>query len=169
LSGAAVFRPRFLGDGGNDTAATPGGGRVSRGVTNIIGPTAGHCVLPTRQGIGPDQLPRTAREKYHARRGIRPTTTHRTNSRPRHTGPSGTAWPLLLGPTVNDVCSPVLRIDQSHQCRYKGRLLGAAVHRPVVSGTAGQDTAAAPGGRTESRAATNLVGPTAGLCGLPTR
>jgi hypothetical protein len=33
--------------------------------------------LPTWQGIGPDQLPRTEREKYHARRVKRTSNTHR--------------------------------------------------------------------------------------------
>jgi hypothetical protein len=43
------------------------------------------------------------------------------------------------------------------------------VYNPFSSGTAGHDTSAAPEGETVSRGATNLVVPTAGLCGLPTR
>jgi hypothetical protein len=38
----------------------------------------------------------------------------------------------------------------------------ATVYRPVLSGTAGHDTAAAPEGGTGPRGATNLVEPTAG-------
>jgi hypothetical protein len=68
FAGAAVFRPRRLGEGGHDTPAAPGSGTVSRGATTQVGLSAGLCVLPTRQGIGPDQLPRTNRKKYHERR-----------------------------------------------------------------------------------------------------
>jgi hypothetical protein len=75
--GAAVVRPRRLRAAGNDTAAAPVGETVSRGATNLVGPIAGLCGLPTRHGIGPGQLPRTEREKFHARRGKRPSTTHR--------------------------------------------------------------------------------------------
>jgi hypothetical protein len=48
---------------------------VSRGATNLVGQSACLCGPRTRQCIGPDQLPRTDRKKYHARRGKRPTTT----------------------------------------------------------------------------------------------
>jgi hypothetical protein len=69
---------------------------VSRGATNLVGQTAALCGPPTLQGIGPDQLPRTDRTKYHARRGKRPTTTElKTYPSPaygshhRHTGVAG--------------------------------------------------------------------------------
>jgi hypothetical protein len=44
--------------------------------------------------------------------------------------------------------------------------LRGALYRPVGSLTAGHDTAAVPEGGTVARGATNIVGPTAGLCGL---
>jgi hypothetical protein len=73
----AVYRPVGSVTAGHGTAAVPDDGTVARSATNIVELTAGLCGLPTGQGIGPDQLPRTDREKYHARRVKRPTTTHR--------------------------------------------------------------------------------------------
>jgi hypothetical protein len=69
--------PHRLGDGGARHHSHPRGGTVSSGASNIVEPTAGLFGLPTRQGIEPDQVAHTDREKYHARRGKRPTTTHR--------------------------------------------------------------------------------------------
>jgi hypothetical protein len=57
------IHPRRLGECGHDTAAAPGGGTVSRGSTNLVGPTTRLCGLSTRQGIGADHLPRTDRDK----------------------------------------------------------------------------------------------------------
>jgi hypothetical protein len=72
-------------------------------VTNLVGPTAGHCGLPTRQGINLDQLPRTEREKYHARRGKRTSTTHRKKE------PSATLGSREGGSGLS-VCTKGLRV-----------------------------------------------------------
>jgi hypothetical protein len=55
--------PLRLGNAGHNTADGPEGGTVSRGLTNLVGPIAVLCGLPTRDGIGPDQLKHTDREK----------------------------------------------------------------------------------------------------------
>jgi hypothetical protein len=75
--GAAVYSPVGSGTAGHDTSDAPEGGTGSRGATNVVGPTAKLCGLPTLQGIGPDQLTRTDREKYNALRGKIPTNSHR--------------------------------------------------------------------------------------------
>jgi hypothetical protein len=54
---------RRLGDAVHDIADVPDGGTVHRGSRDIAGPTARLCGLPKRDGIGPDQLQRTDREK----------------------------------------------------------------------------------------------------------
>jgi hypothetical protein len=77
LVGSVVFRPRRLGEDGARHRSRPRGGTGYRGATNQVGLTAGLCGLPRRQGIGPDQLKRTDRKKYHDRRGKRPNTTYR--------------------------------------------------------------------------------------------
>jgi hypothetical protein len=70
--------PVGLGTVGNVTASGSVGGTVSRGATNLVGPIAGLCGLITVEGIGPDQLQLTDREKDHERRRNRPTNTHRS-------------------------------------------------------------------------------------------
>jgi hypothetical protein len=87
------------------TEAAPGGGTVSRGATNLVRPTAGLCGLPKRQGIGPDHLQRTDREKYHARRGKRPTTMHRKKEPSAPHGGREWAWFCRLATTVCELCS----------------------------------------------------------------
>jgi hypothetical protein len=77
FNGGVGIPPRQPGTAGNDTASAPEGGTVYRGATNLVGLTAGLCGLPTREGIVPDQLQRTDREKDHARRGKRHNTSHR--------------------------------------------------------------------------------------------
>jgi hypothetical protein len=69
--------PLRLGDGVSRHLCRPRERNCVLHATNIFGLTVGLCGLPTRDGIGPDQLQRTDREKYHAWRGKRTTTTHR--------------------------------------------------------------------------------------------
>jgi hypothetical protein len=52
--GRRYIAPVFSGTAGHDTAADPGVETLSRGATNLVGPTAELCGIPTRQGIGPD-------------------------------------------------------------------------------------------------------------------
>jgi hypothetical protein len=73
--GRRYTAPVGSGTAGRDIAAAPGDGTVSRGTTNLVGQTADLCGSRTRQGFGPDQLPRTDRKMYHSRRGMRPTTS----------------------------------------------------------------------------------------------
>jgi hypothetical protein len=63
ILGGGRIPPLWLGDAGHNTADGPEGRTVSRGSTNLVGPIAGFCGLPTRDGIGPDQLKRTDPEK----------------------------------------------------------------------------------------------------------
>jgi hypothetical protein len=69
FGGSDCIQPVGSGKAVHDTAAAPRGGTVSRGATNQVGPTAALCGLPTWQGVRPDQIQRTDRDKYHARRG----------------------------------------------------------------------------------------------------
>jgi hypothetical protein len=69
LRGPQYTSPVGSGTAGNDAAAAPEDGTVSRGATKLVRPTAVLFGLPTCQGIWPDELQRTDREKYHARRG----------------------------------------------------------------------------------------------------
>jgi hypothetical protein len=142
---------------------------VSRGATNLVGPTAGLSGIPTRQGTGPDQLQRTDRENYQARRGKLPTSTHRRNSRQRQPGVAEAAGVCGWDPRSMSYAPFVLRVSQSPQWRFRGLFSWAAVFRPVGSGTARHDNLAAPDCGTVSRGATKLVGPTADLFVLPTR
>jgi hypothetical protein len=91
------LRPRRLEESGHDNAAAPGGGTVSRGAKSLVGPTAGLCGLPKLQGIGPDQLKRTDREKKHTRRGNIPTTTHRWKEQSEPNGGRGEGRALAAG------------------------------------------------------------------------
>jgi hypothetical protein len=107
----------------------------------------------TTHGEGSDQLPLTE-----------------GNSRPRHTGVAEAAGPWRLGPTVYELCSFRLKDSSVTSATEKVRFIGWERYTaPVGSGTTGHDTAAPPGGGTVSRGATNLIGPTAGICGIPTR
>jgi hypothetical protein len=63
-AGGCIPPPSARGMAGHDNLDAPEGGSVSRGATNLVGPTAGLCGLPTRQDTGPDQLKLTDREKY---------------------------------------------------------------------------------------------------------
>jgi hypothetical protein len=104
FSGAGLYCPRRLGDGGARKLRRPGGGTVSRGATNLVGPTAGLFGLPTRQGIGPDQLALTDEKSttHGEARVLLPRTVG--NSRPRHTAVAEAAGAWRLGPKVYELC-----------------------------------------------------------------
>jgi hypothetical protein len=78
---------------------------VSRGVTNIVGPTAGPCGLPTWQGIGLDHLPRTEQEKYHAQRESDQLSRTEGKSRPRRKGAAKAARVFRFLPKVYELFS----------------------------------------------------------------
>jgi hypothetical protein len=78
---------------------------VSRGATNLVGLIAGLWGLPTREGIEPDQLQRTDREKDHNGEETDQLPRTEGNCRPRHTGVAEAAGELRLSPTVYKLCS----------------------------------------------------------------
>jgi hypothetical protein len=151
-----------------DNSAAPGGGTVSRGATNLVGPTEGLCGLPTRQGFGPDQLPCTDREKYTDVKGSDQQPRTDGNSRPRHTGVDKAAGNFRLGPTVYELCSDRLKDSSVTSATVQRAFIVGGGIPPFGSVTAGHDTSATPEVGTMSRGATNLVGLAAGLCGLHT-
>jgi hypothetical protein len=78
---------------------------VSRGAMNLVLPTARICGLPTRQGIGPDQLHSTERKRTTHGEGIDQPPFTEGKSRPRHTGVAEAAGAWRLRPTVYEIFS----------------------------------------------------------------
>jgi hypothetical protein len=147
LSWAAVYHPVGSGTAGHDAEAAPEGGKMSRGATNILGLTAGFCGLPTRQGIGPDQLPRTDREKYHARRGNDQIPRTEGNSRSRQTGAAKAAGAFRLGPTVYKVWSFRLKDISVTSVTVQSAFIGGGVIQPRRIGDGGAQHRSRPRGR----------------------
>jgi hypothetical protein len=130
LSLAALYRPVGSGTAGHETAAVPEGGTVSRVSTNLVGPIGGLCGLPTREGIGPDQLQRTESEKYNARRRKRPSTMHRRKYPSATHGVRGGGRGFAAAPTVFEVCSFRLKDSSVTSVTVQKRFSGAAVFLP---------------------------------------
>jgi hypothetical protein len=96
--------PRRLGKSCHDNLADPDVGTLSRGATNLVGPTACLCGLSTRQGIVPDQLKLTDREKYTHGEGSDQLPRTEINSGPRHKGVAESVGPWRLEPKVYELC-----------------------------------------------------------------
>jgi hypothetical protein len=128
-------------------AAAPEGGTVSSCATNLFGPTAGLCGLPTRQGTGSDQLQRTEREKYHARRGKRPNTTHRRKYPSAHTGAAKAAGDWRLGRTVYEVYSLLPENSSVASVNVQTAYLGGRIIQPRRLGDCGARQRSRPRGR----------------------
>jgi hypothetical protein len=141
---------------------------VSRGVTNLVGPTAGLSGRPTRQGTCPDQEQSTDLESTTHGEGSDQLTRTQANSSPRHTGVEKAAGDWRMGPTVFEVCSFRLKDSSVTSVTIKIAFLWGIGIPPRRIGVGGAGNPSRPRERTVSRGATNIVGPTAGLCGLPT-
>jgi hypothetical protein len=87
FSGAAVYRPRRIGDGGERNRIRPDCGTVSRGATNLVGPNAGSAAFLHGKVSG--RINYNAPCERNTTHGERSDQLLRTegNSRPRHTGP----------------------------------------------------------------------------------
>jgi hypothetical protein len=167
---SGVIPPRRIGYDGARRRSRPRGWKVvprrnepSRFDFGVLRPpyTARHWAGSTTTYL-PRKVPRTAREatKYHAPKE-KPYAPHRS----REGGPGISA--CTQGLCVMLLLSKGLL---SHLCdctRCFSRV--RQYNDPFGSGSAGHDSAAAIGGETLSRGATNLEGTTAGLCGIPTR
>jgi hypothetical protein len=103
---------------------------VSRGATNIFGPTARLCGLPTWQGTGRINYNAPTEKSTTHGEGSNQLTRTEGDSPPRHTGAAKAAGDWRLGPTVYKVCSFRLEDSSFTSVTVQRRFSGAEVYRP---------------------------------------
>jgi hypothetical protein len=124
---------------------------VSSGATNLLGPTAGLCRLPARQGIGTDQVKLTAQKSTTHGEGSDQLPRNEGTSRPRHTGVDKTAWHWRLGPTVYEVCSFRLKDSSVTTVAVQIAFLRGVILPPSARGRRGSTSQPPPGADSVSR------------------